>query len=433
MSHTAGQVLTAPEAREFLGLAQISSLHGFERRAERVGVNVRLPGRARLYDAENLRIARARVPRRTFRAGRPCPLGADAPHNTAANYSAGCTCEAARDAWRRYTKLRLRPPTGYVPAAPVGDKIRNLRGRGWTVAEIAAAAGVGPNTLFRLTKGRQPRTLRKIDATVTALWESAQGRPSGRGLVDATGTRRRVAAMNRMGWTTQSIAERAGLSTHTLAVLPRQKSVRASTAARVSVVYDELSMVPGPSKIAQLRAVKARKKPPLAWDDDQIDTPAPPLPKPGVVSHEVVFLTRVQAGLFRVDTENGVIYGAAGQPVGGGRDGRIRMVGLDRRLVAVRTARAVWTYAHGEIPSGEHIRHINGDTADNRLVNLVAIRPGQYSRTRRAGHPWTSTEQREDIARLTRAGLSTRVVAERVGVSQRTVMRWLKREKTVTA
>ena len=39
----------------------------------------------------------------------------------------------------------------------------------------------------------------------------------------------------------------------------------------------------------------------------------------------------------------------------------------------MKTNRAVWQEAHGEIPKGWLIHFLNGDKGDNRLENLAAV------------------------------------------------------------
>ena len=39
----------------------------------------------------------------------------------------------------------------------------------------------------------------------------------------------------------------------------------------------------------------------------------------------------------------------------------------------MKTNRAVWQEAHGEIPKGLLIHFLNGDKGDNRLENLAAV------------------------------------------------------------
>jgi hypothetical protein len=93
-------------------------------------------------------------------------------------------------------------------------------------------------------------------------------------LIDATGTRRRVRALVRIGWPTSELAARLGVSFQNVYDYTIRDKVRRSTAAKVAALYDELSMLPGPSSSASIRARSKGWPPPLAWDDDEIDDPA---------------------------------------------------------------------------------------------------------------------------------------------------------------
>jgi hypothetical protein len=93
-------------------------------------------------------------------------------------------------------------------------------------------------------------------------------------LIDATGTRRRVRALVRIGWPLSHLATRLGVSVQNVCAYTHRVQVRQSTALKVAALYDELSMLPGPSSSALIRARSKGWPPPLAWDDEDIDNPA---------------------------------------------------------------------------------------------------------------------------------------------------------------
>lgn len=87
-----------------------------------------------------------------------------------------------------------------------------------------------------------------------------------------------------------------------------------------------------------------------------------------VIRHE-------QSGLL-IDPKRGVIYGAAGTPVGAVcADGYVRLGG--RRNGYLYAHRVIWETVHGPIPLGLEIDHVNGRKADNRIGNLEAVTKAQ--------------------------------------------------------
>lgn len=93
--------------------------------------------------------------------------------------------------------------------------------------------------------------------------------------VDPTGSRRRIHALQRIGWSAEALSARLGHSRAWLNVtLNRDASrgINQTTAAAITALYEELCMTPGPSDITRRRAIAAGWAPPLAWDD--IDDPA---------------------------------------------------------------------------------------------------------------------------------------------------------------
>lgn len=60
-----------------------------------------------------------------------------------------------------------------------------------------------------------------------------------------------------------------------------------------------------------------------------------------------------------------------------------------------RLHRVVYAAAHGPIPAGQHVHHVNGDRHDNRLANLKLLDPGEHS----AHHGATTTPAQREARR----------------------------------
>lgn len=101
--------------------------------------------------------------------------------------------------------------------------------------------------------------------------------------VDATGTRRRVQALVAIGWPMSQQSARLGMERSSVHAMTRHTWVHLDTAAKVTALYDELSMVPGPNNRARLQAKKRGWAPPLAWAEDEIDDPTA---RPNIGTHQ---------------------------------------------------------------------------------------------------------------------------------------------------
>jgi DNA-binding transcriptional regulator YdaS (Cro superfamily) len=102
------------------------------------------------------------------------------------------------------------------------------------------------------------------------------GLPTGRGLLEATGTRRRLQALVALGWSQNQLAATLGASPSVVSQLvlgATYRHVEYATAANVAALYDELSMTPGPCARARDRAARLGYVPPLAWAEGTIDDP----------------------------------------------------------------------------------------------------------------------------------------------------------------
>lgn len=93
--------------------------------------------------------------------------------------------------------------------------------------------------------------------------------------VDATGTIRRIHALQALGWRLKDIDRAIGRDPATNYVhnLTRQAKVHLDTAKKVAAAYDRLSMKLGPSQRSRDVAERNRWAVPLAWDEGDIDDP----------------------------------------------------------------------------------------------------------------------------------------------------------------
>lgn len=110
--------------------------------------------------------------------------------------------------------------------------------------------------------GRCSRAARRREAS-RELSRARGFRP----LIDATGTKRRIRALQAIGWTCRDIASVAGIDPRALSQYLRRDSLHHTTVKRISAAYDRLCMAPGRSSLNRQRAVANGWSVPLAWDD----------------------------------------------------------------------------------------------------------------------------------------------------------------------
>jgi hypothetical protein len=124
------------------------------------------------------------------------------------------------------------------------------------------------------------------------LNDTIMGRPR---LIPATGTIRKLCALQRLGWPMDHIAQRGGWKNRDslLWMIRQSQFVTRNNAERIDHIYRELCMTPGPSAITRRRAERAGYMPPLAWDDIDND-PHPATGEKGDVDPVVV--ERILAG-----------------------------------------------------------------------------------------------------------------------------------------
>lgn len=105
-------------------------------------------------------------------------------------------------------------------------------------------------------------------------------------MVPSAGTRRRLQALQAMGWNFREVGKKIGADSSALSNIASVSNINVyrvkmkvypETAEKVTAVYDEMAMIPPPDDWLHRRtATMARDRgylPPLCWDDELIDDP----------------------------------------------------------------------------------------------------------------------------------------------------------------
>lgn len=204
----------------------------------------------------------------------------------------GCRCGActrADYAWRteRERGLVRGDWEPWTDAEPARAHVRELMRTGLTQENVAALAGVAPGSMTHLMRGSNgnppARKLRpETAARILAVRPGPHAVP-GSGVMDSTGTVRRLQALVTAGWPMRRLAARLGMKPQNFAVMMRGTQVKAPTAAAVRALYDELWDQAPPEESprdavsvrhARAHAARNRWTPAMGWDDDTIDDPA---------------------------------------------------------------------------------------------------------------------------------------------------------------
>ena len=272
------------------------------------------------------------MPRAVDRTPKPCTHPrVSHEHGTHLAYDKdGCRCVPCAQANARTTAreryLRAVGRQDRVDATPAREHVRALL-QTLTVGQIERRSGVN-RTSIRCLLGEHPgvpmtkRVTYRTAARLLAVQPSRVGPEKG-GLVDSTGTIRRVQALVTLGWDLTSIYTRIGATSSTtwkLTSATPPQWVTVDLRDRVRALYDELSMTPRPASwqaaAAQKRARARGWAPPLAWDEESIDdpsaTPDPGQPQAhrgggsyGIDLGEVEFLLEGGASVWQVTAQLG--------------------------------------------------------------------------------------------------------------------------------
>ena len=183
-----------------------------------------------------------------------------------------CRCPDCRREGRRYTKQQESGLRARVPADIARLHIARLIRAGMSELAIARASSVAQSTINRIRTGVPATTWQHTARAILAVT------PTGdlSGMVDATGTRRRLQALAAIGHSSRRISAATGIAETNVRRIRRggQPSVAAKTAAIVRDYYDHVSA--RPAEQPDIRLINHARRhgwpAPMCWDD--IDDPA---------------------------------------------------------------------------------------------------------------------------------------------------------------
>jgi hypothetical protein len=191
-------------------------------------------------------------------------------------------CNPCLEEGRRYerkrSKLHVMGRKPYMTAGRARAHVQRLLAGGMTVRQVEAASGVN-RTAIRVMLGDFPGRKRSeqirpwTERALLAVRGNLGPSRSGTATVDAAGTRRRLEALQAIGYPARDLAQRLGAGPKTPLQVARRARVRAATARAVADLYVKLENTPGPSHRVAVTAQARGFLAPAWWDTDTIDDP----------------------------------------------------------------------------------------------------------------------------------------------------------------
>jgi hypothetical protein len=162
----------------------------------------------------------------------------------------GCKRIECRDRVRAYQnewrRRRNTDPT-LVDAAPVREHLERLAEAGVGPRRVATLTGLAVETIAGFTRpygsggGRRYGRKHKVRPDVAAKILAIDPDHTVPGVTDATGSRRRIQALNAAGWPTAILADRLPTGRVAIRTIHRQTHLYARTADAIAALYDELN------------------------------------------------------------------------------------------------------------------------------------------------------------------------------------------------
>lgn len=168
--------------------------------------------------------------------------------------------------WRKANGITI-----FQDAAPVRAHIEYLKSLGLTDSMIAYASDCDPQNIALIVTGTTKSMWIENAQKILAVTHVPDPRQH---YVPTIGARRRVRALNAIGWPTGIIANRLGLASNIrVNVSINGRVTEYSRWAAIRDLYDELSGTPGPATRIIHVAKRNHYAPPLAWEGLDIDDP----------------------------------------------------------------------------------------------------------------------------------------------------------------
>lgn len=238
-------------------------------------------------------------------------------HGTRVAYAKDrCRCLDCTAANRAASRMRYRQQAigrwqPFTDARQVRGHLTTLRAAGIGVERIAQLTGLSLSHVRALASSRPRNSLATVKvrpdtaARILAVQVSPDSR-AGRSHVSSLGTRRRLQALARLGWSLELLAEQIGRRPGSLRRSMAGDTVTADTARSVAILYARLESTGPPELSAEQQAAAdaVRREaaaqgwlPPLAWDDIDTD-PAQPTTPPAANEPDIdhVAVERALAG-----------------------------------------------------------------------------------------------------------------------------------------
>lgn len=147
--------------------------------------------------------------------------------------------------------------------------------------------------------------------------------------------------------------------------------------------------------------------------------------------------TRIATGSWTVDLDRGHVIGERGTPIGYVMSTGYLHIAIaeGKRVRRVYAHRVIWEYAHGPIPDGMQVNHINGVKSDNRITNLELVTPAGNTQHAyatglstpmcgtRNGNAKITTVQVVELRQRHQAGEQQKALAVEYGISRAQVNR----------